>query len=361
MRPRFLLGMLTVTAVIVGTVQTAYGLCFTRDLQVPRMGLGDNHLAAASGTSVADVWAVGSFAHNGIDRALIEHFDGSVWTIIPSPYDPTFPDDSLYSVSADSPNDAWAVGTMKKRCLHCLSRPFSLHWNGSSWSEVTIPGFKYPFGPVYVDGVSTDPLSGDDAWAVGGVPSQIRNEPSSIFAAHWNGRKWDTDQPPGLNSPVTFGVSTAPGGNAWVVGRDFDNGIRYFILHWDGTSWSTQALVNARDQLSAVAADAPNDAWAAGYLIEHFDGTQWSVALDPSKTNAVLDAVSAIASDDAWAAGQSGALLRWDGTNWTHVRLPQTSFNFSGVQALPAGAITVGTVDVNNIIDGISTLTICSP
>ena len=59
-----------------------------------------------------NAWAVG---RSETDRALIEHWDGSAWTIVPTP-DPvvpagmTFTGSTLTAISARSANDIWAVG-----------------------------------------------------------------------------------------------------------------------------------------------------------------------------------------------------------------------------------------------------------
>src|SRR4029077_18900575 len=119
--------------------------------------------------------------------------DGTSWKIVPSPNNAKHPDDMLDAVSSDSPTDAWAVGRMQSHCgdvCEADPRPFALHWNGSVWSETPMPQFTRFSGQIMTS-VSVDPIDADDAWAVGDVPSHgIRNEPSSIFAEHWNGRRW---------------------------------------------------------------------------------------------------------------------------------------------------------------------------
>ncbi|HYK53189.1 MAG TPA: hypothetical protein VEV38_06635 [Candidatus Eremiobacteraceae bacterium] len=326
------------------------------------MGFGDNDLAAISGTSATDLWAVGWFKHDGIDQTLIEHFDGNNWTIVPSPNNPKYPVDALYSVSADSSSDAWAVGRMRGNC-NCDDsvRPLALHWNGSAWSEVPMPPVREESSESFVIGVSIDPTDPSDVWAVGYVPSLgIRGSQSDIFAEHWNGRKWEIIGVPRRKFfPTMFGVTTAPGGSAWAVGIDFGYGTRYSIMSWNGSSWSTQASVNAHDRFNAVSAFAPNDVWAAGYLIEHFDGTKWSVALDPRKTGDAMNAVSAIAPNDVWAAGDHGILISWDGTAWIHWPT-LLSASLTGIQALPGGAIAVGTLNDKGRLRSVSTLTSCT-
>ncbi|RLC43631.1 MAG: hypothetical protein DRH49_00630, partial [Candidatus Coatesbacteria bacterium] len=54
------------------------------------------------------------------------------------------------AISFSAPDDGWAVGAHK-----------SFHWDGSSWSEVSMP---------YIEGVGMNDvyaISSDDVWAVG--------------------------------------------------------------------------------------------------------------------------------------------------------------------------------------------------
>jgi hypothetical protein len=45
----------------------------------------DDRLSAVSVVSASDVWAVGSSPHANGGSTLVEHWDGSAWTIVPSP------------------------------------------------------------------------------------------------------------------------------------------------------------------------------------------------------------------------------------------------------------------------------------
>jgi hypothetical protein len=63
-------------------------------------------------TSPNNAWAVGYYITSVPDReqkTLIEHWDGSAWSQVPSPNSSdTF--NVLNGVAATSPNNAWAVG-----------------------------------------------------------------------------------------------------------------------------------------------------------------------------------------------------------------------------------------------------------
>ena len=101
-------------------------------------GATQNVLKAVRGTSAANVWAVGYF-HNGsnVDQTLILHWNGTSWKRVPSP-DPSGPalDQELTGVSGDSAQDAWAVGFY---FTGSLDKSMILHWNGTSWKQVTSP------------------------------------------------------------------------------------------------------------------------------------------------------------------------------------------------------------------------------
>ena len=86
--------------------------------------------------SAHDVWTVGYYIDNrDIDRTLIEHWDGTMWSIIPSPNSGPTADDVLDGVAAISTNNVWAVGSS----MNTGSTPGQSlieHWDGVQWSVV---------------------------------------------------------------------------------------------------------------------------------------------------------------------------------------------------------------------------------
>ena len=61
-------------------------------------------------TSATSAWAVGQLLDpSGTDTTLIQHWDGTSWTVVPSP-NTSAPDNILESVAVTSATDAWAVG-----------------------------------------------------------------------------------------------------------------------------------------------------------------------------------------------------------------------------------------------------------
>ncbi|HEY2443021.1 MAG TPA: hypothetical protein VGI31_07805 [Streptosporangiaceae bacterium] len=247
----------------------------------------------------------------------------------------------LYSVSADSPSDAWTVG---------IGADYQkvVHWNGTGLAKVSRPA-----AVTNSQLFSVSATSADDAWAVG------YQRPASIdqtFIVHWDGSHWakvHSPNPPAANVPGTLlqDVSADSASDAWAVGyyssKTPDNAYRTLILHWNGTSWARIPSPNPgvkNSFLSSVSADSATDAWAVGdyqtssfaikTLILHWDGTSWTQVTSPNPGGASdggdLNGISASSATDAWATGNytdsSGVsvslALHWDGTSWTQVSTP---------------------------------------
>src|SRR5438105_3149078 len=75
-----------------------------------------NELHSVSALAENDVWAVGvSYnTERTLGSTLIEHWNGSRWSVVPSP-NPSSSVNKLNAVAAVSPNDVWAVGSAPPR------------------------------------------------------------------------------------------------------------------------------------------------------------------------------------------------------------------------------------------------------
>src|SRR5205823_6322194 len=89
--------------------------------------------------SANDVWAVGLYADDstGNDQALVAHWNGSNWSIVLSPNTGVYRI-ALYGVAAISANDVWAVGYYSNNGVYG-GQTLVEHWNGSSWTIVPSP------------------------------------------------------------------------------------------------------------------------------------------------------------------------------------------------------------------------------
>ena len=186
-----------------------------------------------------DVWAVG-YSRNMTElyKTLILHWDGSNWSITPSP---NFPgaENFLYGVSANAANDVWAVGDAWDGVT---SKQIFLHWDGTSWSQVNGPG-----GPTACVGCSGDVLAmgPDDIWAVG----------STI--GHWNGTQWSLVPNPEVSGAIGVAMrSLARIGpcDAWTVGSSFtadeEHGLTVHLTSGGGSINQAPLALAAADPVS---------------------------------------------------------------------------------------------------------------
>src|SRR5204862_93380 len=95
-----------------------------------------NDIYAVAVVAVNDIWAVGMYAPNSYAQTLILHWDGTQWSIVPSPIPGTL-FNSLNGVAAVASNDAWAVGYYQ--VYGNTFQTLTEHWNGTSWSIVPSP------------------------------------------------------------------------------------------------------------------------------------------------------------------------------------------------------------------------------
>jgi hypothetical protein len=275
-------------------------------MPIPAISTLGGQLNSISATSPQDVWAVGYRAGQG--SAVIMHYDGSTWQIMPSVV--ITEHYALSDVLALTPNDVWAVGSYVNGAQfpnYGQSR-LILHWDGSAWSV------SHKGGLGELNGLSaTGP---NDIWAVGETGRGKNGGDGVIY--HWDGHDWSSAL--ATAAYLNDVVALSPG-KAWAVGDA--------ILHWDGTRWST-SVPFVREMFGLLALDS-NNVWAVGryYNSEstfHWDGNLWSgVPIFPHNAyddKAHLTSAAALSPDDIWAVGQlNGAtlMLHWDGIRWSGV------------------------------------------
>jgi len=220
-------------------------------------------LLGVTAASSADVWAVGSYFDDGLGRnqSLVEHWDGTTWSIVPSPNFGT-DDNGLGDVTAITANDVWATGSISNEGAQ-TAKPYFLHWDGSAWSMVR--AWKPP-------GVTNTGLGGIDANSSGAVftPGVETLPQNGIFAEHRIGTRW---RPMSVVSPKPINYLTGVGvdgtGEAWVVGRTSQNGSVYktLIEHSSSNSFVLDTSANvtgATNELFGADVSPDGDVWAVG-------------------------------------------------------------------------------------------------
>lgn len=117
------------------------------DISTPNVGKGRNQLNAVLALAPNDVWAVGFSTPDAPPQqsatlTLIEHFDGTSWTVVPSPnVGPHSVNQSnrLLGLTANSPTDIWAFGSYFAADGSGHQMTLLLHWDGTSWSIAPSP------------------------------------------------------------------------------------------------------------------------------------------------------------------------------------------------------------------------------
>jgi hypothetical protein len=237
----------------------------------------DQQLQGVYAVSQTDIWAVGYRGRH----PLIEHWDGSMWHLAnaPSPSN----GGGLNSVTGSGPNDIWAVGFRGPEGWSPEFGTLIEHWNGSRWSIVRSPGAK---SALSLNSVVT--LGPNDAWAVGGLPRDLLYSPDSRgVSEHWDGHRWTKVPVAGGAQQVDTlnAVAVAPMGELWAVGEAYVGGCYCPLAErWDGQQWidSLPVFVPPEDLLKGVIVSA-TDVWAVGIIY----GTDQDPALPVIERRAV--------------------------------------------------------------------------
>jgi hypothetical protein len=321
-------------------------------------GVSNNDLLRAAASSPTDIWAVG--------QSTI-HFDGTTWTAFAAPMINGDNTSNLNGLVDFSPTDAWAAGIIN--ISEANPSQIIEHWDGTAWSVVPGPPFKSSEEPSLYGMTAT---ASNDIWAVGAL--LVDNESLLALFEHYDGTAWTATT--GEFHGFFNGVSADASNDIWAVGcGNFSE--HYDGTSW--TLVRAPNAGSGPNCLNGVVALAPNDVWAAGYstsasgmptttLTEHYDGTSWTVVPSPNvgpdsqyQSNRLLG-VLAVSSTDLWAFGsyfaasgseeESTLILHWDGTSWSVTPSPNPmpgSFRdnilFGGVVTAPANVWIVGSED----------------
>jgi hypothetical protein len=226
--------------------------------------------------SSSDVWAVGGALPDLASypsKAVLEHWNGSAWSIVAAPAESqNWWSSSRFGVAAVASNNVWTVGTGD-----------SFHWDGTSWSVVFLFGAQ--------TFVAASAAGADNVWAVG---SNSYYDSGCVcyfgpytLAYRWNGTSWVQTNSLSPTLYNTFqGTGALSSTNVWTVGTSGAPGATVTLTeHWDGSSWRVVSSANASttgNVLDALAGVASNDVWAVGFyfnstnaqltLVEHFSG-----------------------------------------------------------------------------------------
>jgi hypothetical protein len=192
----------------------------------PNLGTNGSGLTSVAAITSNDMWAVGQFSTGTVPHTLTEHWDGSAWSIVPSPNIGTA-GNVLNAVTAVAANDVWAVGYAEGSGF-TVNETLVEHWDGSAWTIVPSPNTGTRTNSL----VGVTARSQDDVWTVGTAYDGIINQ---TLAEHWDGSTWSVVPSPnvGASHNYLYAVSVphgGPGGSVWAVGQYFDPASGYQTL-----------------------------------------------------------------------------------------------------------------------------------
>jgi hypothetical protein len=275
--------------------------------------------------------------------ALIEHWNGTAWRVVPGP---ALGQSSVLSgVAIVSASNAWAVGSYQGNTAR-QDQTLIEHWNGRSWSRVPSPR---PGGESWLTAVAV--ISSRNAWAVGAYADQVGGR-NKLLTVHWNGKTWRPVPVPVTSTGVLSGVAATSWSDVWAVGYAGNTVTQVAILHWNGHGWKRAPYRGpaGSSYLSSVAATSPHDAWAVGSTIRGTDagpaftvrwtGRKWQRVPIADAATISLSAVTAVSSRAAWAVGGSAGhtvIEHWNGTSWTHGPSPGAGVS-SGLSSVAASS-----------------------
>lgn len=295
-------------------------------------------LSDVSASSPANAWAVGTISDSSGGHPVMLHWDGTAWHVgrTAARYS-----GGIGAVATLSKTQAWAVG-------YGPHRPLILHWNGILWRRQATPA-KAVTAHLY--GVTA--IRRNDAWAVG-TDFGANDQRDIPVILHWNGRTWKRTRcpappPRSYMSLYLFDVAASSARNVWAFGNyNVDEANEYpYILHWNGTQWTWHprrvlTALGGTGLTNSTALVGRNQAWAVGdytYSLVHWNGRRWHGAVTPINP---FD-VAVVSKHQVWITGtrnpyvSAGAIGYWNGQTWRSFH-PIGMPSLTGVTAPASGS-----------------------
>jgi len=213
--------------------------------QVPVPANASVNLQVVSCPATGVCFAVGYSTQVGttIESTLAERWSGGRWAILATPSPGPGPVDQLTRLSCLSATDCMAIGVISTQTA--ANSTLVEHWDGTSWT--VLPGPK-PVGTTVAGLTAVSCVSTTSCTAVG-LYATSGNRPHELpVAEHWNGANWTVQHVP-LPAGVTTGslsaVSCRSAAACIAVGSiatpDQRSNTKPLAEQWNGTSWTVRA------------------------------------------------------------------------------------------------------------------------
>jgi hypothetical protein len=185
-------------------------------------------LTGVSEDAIDDAWAVGwvSPEGDGSNGTLAIHWNGTKWSAVATPANLGEGPNQLNAVVALAPDNSWAVGYSTPGLAgQSATLTLILHWDGTTWSIVPSPNV----GPHSASqsnrllGITAN--SADDIYAFGSYFAADGSGHQMTLLLHWDGTSWTIVPSPNqtkgnfLDDLLFAGVVPSPG-NIWILGNE---------------------------------------------------------------------------------------------------------------------------------------------
>jgi hypothetical protein len=282
----------------------------------PPTGTSYSALMGIACVTVSDCTAVGYTYDVDTQQygSLIEHWDGTAWSIVPSP-NPGASGSLLSGVACADSTSCVAVGEARApSAKRDLDAPLVERWDGTQWSVDALTA-----APPLGDLNAVTCLDANDCVAVG---QKQPHSNTSTLALRWDGVAWSTMPAPTWNvsEAILASVVCASVESCTAVGFTLSGDSDHTLVErWSGTRWRvvpgvpTGPLTTVFDALTCP---APRRCVAVGTtlvgrvyhtLVEVSDGDTWRVVKTPSPSNFdnSLDSVVCGTADRCIAVGET--------------------------------------------------------
>jgi hypothetical protein len=304
----------------------------------PNQGTNTNFLYDTSCVSAKSCMAVGFYTAPGSDKTLIDSWNGSAWKVVPSP-SPGGVWNFLYDVECRTATSCTAVGRYENDSG--VNRTLIESWNGSAWSLVPSPNNGTAHNVL--NGVSC--ASASFCVAVGNAQTGGYDR---TLVETWNGSSWKLTGSPnrGKLGNVLSDVDCVSAKSCIAVGANVDvHGFaRTLAESWNGANW--QIVVSpdngsSGNALTGVSCGSAKSCHAVGTygagangkagvphtLAESWNGSAWSLQPSPNRS-AYANALARVSCSTATACKAVGwsqetsagsrhtLVLSWNGSRW---------------------------------------------
>jgi hypothetical protein len=275
---------------------------------------------------------------------LAERWNGTAWSVVPTPHPKGSTRSVLSGVSCTSVTFCIAIGASSLG-------PLAERWNGKTWAIQAIPKQG-----------ALSRISCPSAWAC----IAVGNSDGSTLAERWNGTTWAIQATP--NRGPLSGVSCTSASACTAVGLYVNSAGDVLTLaeRWNGKTWGVQATPNPPadgnlpySALNGVSCTSASACTAVGYsdnnslgyplpLAERWNGATWAIQATPNLSDlndGMLNGVSCTSASACTAIGYygqdptggdfEGTLAEgWNGKTWAMQSIPSPSGGSDGQSEL---------------------------